>query len=71
MAPTCANIFKHYVKDSLPLPFQLQPTAYFRYIDYIYIVWPHGIDTLATLIENANKTHHKVSFNHEYSKIAE
>ena len=48
----------------------LKPTAYFRYIDDISVIWPHGKDTLQTFLENANRTHPNISYTHEYSTTA-
>ena len=50
MAPTYANIFMHYVEDTFFNIFNLQPTAYFRFIDYIFLICSHGIDTLETFL---------------------
>ena len=70
MAPTYANIFMHYVENTFISSFNLQPTAYFRYIDDIFLIWLHGIDTLETFIENANVAHPNISFTHEYCTTA-
>ena len=67
MAPTYTNIFMHYIGNTFPSSFNLRPTAYFRYIDDIFLIWPHGIDTLQTFLENANTTHPNISVTHEYS----
>ena len=48
----------------------VHPTAYFWVIDLIFLVWPHGIDTLETFQENANGTHPNISFTHVYSTTA-
>ena len=40
---------------------------YHSCIDDIFLIWPHGIDTLQTFLENANRTHPNISFTHEYS----
>ena len=70
MAPTYANIFMYYVENTFLSTFNLQPTAYFRYIDDIFLIWPHGRDTLETFLEDANRTHPNISFTHEYSTTA-
>ena len=70
MAPTYANIFMYYIENTFLSSFNLKPTAYFRYIDDIFLIWPHGIDTLQTFLENANRTHPNISFTHEYSSTA-
>ena len=65
-----ANIFMYYIENPFLYSFNLQPTAYFKYIHNIFLIWSHGIDTLEIFIENANRTHRYISFTHEYSKIA-
>ena len=70
MTPTYANIYMYCVEKTFLSSFYLQPTAYFRYIDDIFLIWPHGIDTLETFLENANRTHPNIIFTHEYSTTA-
>ena len=70
MAPINANIFMYYVENTFLSSFNSQPTAYFRHIDIIFIIWPHGVDTLETFLENANRTHTNIGFTNEYSSTA-
>ena len=70
MAPTYANIFMHYVENTFLSTINLHPTAYFRYIDDIFIIRPHGIDTLDTFLQDAYRTHPNICFTHEYSTTA-
>ena len=70
MAPTYVNIFMHYVENTFLSSFNLQPTDYFRYIDDNILIWPHGINTLETFLENAYRTHRNISFTHQYSTKA-
>ena len=67
IAPTYAKILMHYIENTFLSTFYLQSTAYFRYIDDIFLIWPHNIDTLETFLENLNRTHPNKSFTHEYS----
>ena len=60
----------YYVENTFLSTFNLQPTAYFRYIDDIFQIWPHGIDTLEPFLEDANRTHPNKGFTHEYSTTA-
>ena len=60
----------YYIENTFLSSFNLKPTAYFRYIDDIFLIWPHGIDTLLTFLENANRTHPNISFTYEYSSTA-
>ena len=69
MAPAYANILPRYVENKF-ISFDLQPTAYLKYVDDIFLIWPHGIGTSETFFENANRTHRNISFTHEYSTTA-
>ena len=43
------------LKNTFLPSFNLQPTAYFRYIDDIILIWSHCIDTLETFLLDANE----------------
>ena len=70
MAPTYANIFMYYIESKFLSTINLQPTSYSRYIDDIFLIWPHGMYTLETFLEDANRTHPNISSTHEYSSTA-
>ena len=60
----------YYIENTFLSSFNLKPTAYFRYMDDIFLIWPHGTDTLQTFLENVNRTHPNICFTHEYSSTA-
>ena len=60
----------YYVENTFISSPALQPTAYFRYIDDIFLIWPHGIDTFETFLHDANRTQPNICFTHEYSNSA-
>ena len=60
----------YYVENAFLSTFNLQPTAYFRYIDDIFLIWLHGIDTLETFLEDANRTHPNICFTYGHSTTA-
>ena len=70
MEPAYANIFMYYIQNTFLSSYNLRPTAYFKDIDDIFLFWPHGIDTLQTFLENANRTQTNMSFTHRYSSTA-
>ena len=70
MTPTHANISMYYVENTFLSTFSLQPTAYLRYFNEICLIWPHGIDNLETVLENANISHPNIGFTLEYSTTA-
>jgi len=67
MAPAYANICMHHIDCKLLDSFHLKPIAYFRYIDDIFLIWPHGHDTLKQFIDNANTIHPSIKFTSESS----
>ena len=44
LAPSFANIYMNHFEDSHVYNYRLQPNAWFRYIDDIFMVWNHGGD---------------------------
>ena len=56
MGKNYTNI-RQYVHVYVENTFNLQPNYYFRYIYDICLIWPHGIDTLETCLENSSRTH--------------
>ena len=60
----------YYVDNTFISSSSSQPTAYFRYIDDIFLIWPRGIDTFEIFLHDANRTQPNICFTHEYSNIA-
>ena len=46
----------------------LKPSTYYRNIDDIFQIWPHGNDSLTHFLEHANNIHQNIKFTHECSK---
>ena len=68
MAPAYANIVMDAIETSFLSSSPLKPSIYYRYIDDIFLIWPHGNDTLTHFLEHANNIHQKIKFTHERSK---
>jgi hypothetical protein len=64
MAPSFANIFLYYLEGNLlsSPPNNLKPLLWKRYIDDIFMIWPHGIDTLNEFINYINDYHTTIKF---------
>ena len=41
---------------------KLTPTVWWRYIDNIFMIWPHGGEKLKEFIENRNEYHPTIKF---------
>ena len=61
MAPAYANIFMESVENLFLSSFPSKPTAYYRYIDNIFMIWVHGIDKCKQFLSNANNTYHNTT----------
>ena len=55
MAPVYANIYMAVLEEDFLSKCTLQPWMYLRYIDDIFMIWPHGENDLATFHEAFNK----------------
>ena len=64
MAPKYDNIFMHVCEEQLLTNAPLKPTAFFRFIADIMLVWTHGIKALNEFIEAANNLYPTIKFTH-------
>ena len=67
MAPSYANIFMAWFEGKLLNSLSLGPTHYYRYIDDIFFIWPHGEKELLAFYKRANELHDSISFTMERS----
>ena len=68
MAPAYANISMDAIKTSFLSAFPLKPSIYYRYIDDMFLTWPHGNDSIIHFLEHANNIHQNIKFTHKYSR---
>ena len=68
IAPAYANIFTDAIETSFLSSSPLKPSIYYRYIDDIFLIWPHGNDSLTHFLEHANNIHQNIKLTHERSK---
>ena len=69
MAPSYANIFMDQLEIQLLATNNLQPSFYTRFIDDIFLIWPHGEEELKTLLTSWNSFHSTIKFTFEYSQV--
>ena len=62
MAPCYVNILLAELEDNFLSGYPYKPLAYYRYIDDIFIIWPHGLDLLDNFINSINKQHSNIIF---------
>ncbi len=68
MAPSYANIFMSSFEDKFVYTYPLQATIWLRYIDDIFMIWPHGEDELNKFVTHLNSCHNTIKFTTEVSK---
>ena len=67
MAPSYANIFMACFEDKLLNSSTIRPAHYYRYIDDIFFIWPHGEEEFLAFYKRANELHDSISFTMERS----
>jgi len=55
MAPSYANLFMGLFEKNFLACQNLTPLIWFRYIDDIFIIWQHGIESLKIFLQNLNQ----------------
>ena len=61
-APSYANIFMGKIEEKLLTNFHLQPLLWVRFIDDIFMIWTHGIQSLEDFFQYANSSHDTIKF---------
>ena len=65
LAPAYANTFMGQLEKSILDNSPLKPLYYKRYIDDIFMIWPHSEDELTHFIEHMNQANRSIQFTHE------
>ena len=68
LAPNYANLFMGRFETKALDGWPLKPTLWLRFIDDIFMIWPHGRDELDNFIKYLNSIHEKIKFTSEVSK---
>ena len=69
MAPSYANLLMASLEKQIlnTAPSQLKPLIWKRYIDDIFMIWPHGESSLPNFLHHLNSFHPTIKFQHEKS----
>ena len=67
MAPNYAIIFMHYLESNMLNQSTLKPKTWLRFIDDIFMIWQHGIQTLTLFMDMLNSHHPTIKFTYEYN----
>ena len=62
LAPSYANLFMTKFEQIHVYTYHLQPTLWKRFIDDIFLIWPHGMDSLLEFIQHLNTVHPTIKF---------
>ncbi len=62
VSPTVANLVMGNFEHQHVYPYRLQPSLWVRFIDDIYLVWLHGLNTLLEFVEHLNSVHESLKF---------
>ena len=62
LAPNYANLFMDRFETKALDGWPLKPTLWLRFIDDIFMIWPHGRDELDNFIKYLNNIHEKIKF---------
>ena len=63
-----AKIYMNHFEESFVYNYHLQPNAWFRFIDDIFIIWNHGKDELMKFVNHLNNACESISFSSEISR---
>ena len=69
VAPTLANLVMGHFEDQFVYTYPLQPTFWGRYIDDIFVIWPHGSTQLHNFVSHLNSSHPTIKFTVDMSSI--
>ena len=62
MAPSYANIFMGKLETQLLEGDTDRPTVWWRYLDDVFIIWPHGKGCFKRFVEQINNMHPTIKF---------
>ena len=68
VAPSFANIFMSWFEDKFVYTYTPKPTLWKRYIDDIFMIWPHGQESLNAFVTHLNNIHKTIKFTAETSR---
>ena len=62
LAPSYANLFMTQFEEKYVYTYPLQPKLWKRFIDDIFMIWSHGMDSLLKFINHLNIVHPTIQF---------
>lgn len=71
LSPVLANIFMKKFEEYILKNCILKPKVWLRYVDDIFVVWPHGLEELKIFENYINSLHQKIKFTMELENNCE
>ena len=68
LAPAYANTFMGQLEKNILDTSPLRPSYYRRFIDDVFMIWPHSKEDLDKFMVHMNKASHSIKFTHESSQ---
>ena len=68
MAPSYAIIFMNNLERRMLAKLDAVPSTWWRYIDDVFAIWPHGEEQLVEFLEKINQFHPSINFTAEWSE---
>jgi hypothetical protein len=65
LSPVIANFFMEDFEERAINQSTLKPTCWYRYVDDIFAIWPHGKASLTIFLEHLNSLHKNIQFTME------
>ena len=65
LAPSYVNLFMTKFEEKCVYPYPVQPKLWKRFIDDIFLIWPHGMDSLLEFVNHLNTVHSTIKFTKE------
>jgi len=65
LSPILANLFMEYIEERIMKDFSLKPKFWIRYVDDVFLIWPHGLEELENFFDSANNLFPSIKFTKE------
>ena len=68
LSPVIANFFMEEFESRAIEQASFKPKCWYRYVDDIFVIWPHGHDKLQGFLDHLNRLQEKIHFTIETEK---
>ncbi|KAJ4430702.1 hypothetical protein ANN_19293 [Periplaneta americana] len=65
LSPAITNYYMEHLEHEILATAPLKPTHFFRYVDDMFVIWPHGQDTLPDFLRHINSQRPQIQFTME------